>query len=164
MRKQIVISFLALFVFLPCPTIQAQQVIFLVRHAEQSGESDDPELTEVGKRRAKALASMLRDAGINAIFTTERSRAIQTAEPVARSLNVQTKRLPVRDLDGLIARVRTEHTQDRVLIVSHSLVLPRLLKALGHPAEVTIAPNEYDNVFVIIPNRGDSPMMLRLRY
>jgi broad specificity phosphatase PhoE len=164
MRKKIVVAFLAFFVFLPSLTIEAQQVIFLVRHAEQSVESEDPELTEVGKKRAKALASMLKDAGINAILTTERRRAIQTAEPVARSLNMESKRLPLRDLDGLISRLRTQHAQDRVLVVSHSLVLPRLLKALGHPAEVTIAPKEYDNVFVIIPKSRDSPMILRLRY
>ena len=164
MRKKIVIAFLALFVSLPSLTIEAQQVIFLVRHAEQSVESEDPELTEVGKKRAKALASMLKDAGINAIFTTERTRAIQTAEPVARSLSMESKRLPLRDLDGLISRLRTQHAQDRVLVVSHSLVLPRLLKALGHPAEVTIAPKEYDNVFVIIPKNRDNPMILRLRY
>ncbi|MEX0805858.1 MAG: phosphoglycerate mutase family protein [Candidatus Binatia bacterium] len=164
MRKKIVIAFLAFSVFLPSLTIEAQQVIFLVRHAEQSVESEDPELTEVGKKRAKALASMLKDAGINAIFTTERRRTIQTAEPVARSLNMKSKGLPLRDLDGLIGRLRTHHAQDRVLVVSHSLVLPRLLKALGHPAEVTIAPKEYDNVFVIIPKSRDRPMILRLRY
>jgi broad specificity phosphatase PhoE len=143
---------------------EAQQAIFLVRHAEQSAETDDPELTEAGKKRAQALASVLKDAGINVIYTTERRRAIQTAEPAEKLLNIVSQRLALRDLDGLVARLRNQHTNDRILVVSHHLALPRLLKALGHPAEVTIQLHEYDNLFVLVPKSDGSPMVLRLRY
>ena len=143
---------------------EAQQAIFLVRHAEQSAETDDPELTEAGKKRAQALASVLKDAGINVIYTTERRRAIQTAEPAEKLLNIVSQRLALRDLDGLVARLRNQHTNDRILVVSHHLALPRLLKALGHPAEVAIALDEYDNLFVLIPKSEGGPMVLRLRY
>src|SRR5687768_9660240 len=93
---------------------EAQQAIFLVRHAEQSAETDDPELTEAGRKRAKALASVLKDVGITVIYTTERKRAIQTAEPTEKLLNVASKRLALRDLDGLVERLRNQHTQDRI--------------------------------------------------
>jgi broad specificity phosphatase PhoE len=142
----------------------AQQAIFLVRHAEQSVETEDPELTEVGKKRARALASVLKDAGINVIYTTDRRRTIQTAEPIAKSLNIETKRLPIRDLDGLVGGLRTQDARDRVLVISHALAVPRLLKALGHPLEVTIPLDQYDNLFVIVPKNEGSPMVLRLRY
>lgn len=49
-------------------------------------------------------------------------------------------------------------------LVSHHLALPRLLKALGHPAEVAIALHEYDNLFVLVPKTEGGPMVLRLRY
>jgi 2,3-bisphosphoglycerate-dependent phosphoglycerate mutase len=143
---------------------EAQQAIFLVRHAEQSAETDDPELTEAGRKRAKALASVLKDVGITVIYTTERKRAIQTAEPTEKLLNVASKRLALRDLDGLVERLRNQHTQDRILVVSHHLALPRLLKALGHPAEIAIALHEYDNLFVLVPKTEGGPMLLRLRY
>lgn len=143
---------------------EAQQAIFLVRHAEQSVETDDPELTEAGKQRAKRLASLLKDAGINVIYTTERKRSIQTAEPAEKLLNIARKQLALRDLDGLVAQLRNQRTDDRVLVVSHHLALPRLIKALGHSAEVTIQLHEYDNLFVLIPNNEGSPMVLRLRY
>jgi broad specificity phosphatase PhoE len=143
---------------------EAQQTIFLVRHAEQSVETDDPELTETGKKRAKMLASVLKDVGINVIYTTERRRAIQTAEPTEKLLNIKSKRLALRDLDGLVDRLRNQHTHDRILVISHHLALPRLLKALGHPAEVMIELHEYDNLFVLIPRSEGSPMVLRLRY
>lgn len=143
---------------------EAQQAIFLVRHAEQSAETDDPELTEAGRKRAKALASVLKDVGITVIYTTERKRAIQTAEPTEELLNIASKRLVLRDLDGLVERLRNQHTQDRILVVSHHLALPRLLKALGHPAEIAIALHEYDNLFVLVPKTEGGPMLLRLRY
>jgi broad specificity phosphatase PhoE len=143
---------------------EAQQAIFLVRHAEQSVETDDPELTEAGKKRAQTLASVLKDVGINVIYTTERKRAIQTAEPTEKLLNIASKRLALRDLDGLVAQLRTHHDHDRILVVSHHLALPRLLKALGHPGEVTIALHEYDNLFVLIPKSQGSPMLFRFRY
>jgi broad specificity phosphatase PhoE len=143
---------------------EAQQVIFLVRHAEQSTDADDPELTEAGKKRAQTLASVLKDVGINVIYTTERKRAIQTAEPSEKLLNIASKRLALRDLDGLVAQLRNHRDHDRILVVSHHLALPRLLKALGHPGEVAIELHEYDNLFVLIPKSEGSPTVLRLRY
>jgi broad specificity phosphatase PhoE len=144
-----------------------QQAIFLVRHAEQDGRPsvvDDPVLTEVGHRRAQALAQVLKDAGINVIYTTERRRSIQTAEPISKLLNIEPKRLLLRDRDGLIGRLRSQHVHDRVLVVSHSLTLPRLLKVWGYHLDTTIAEKEYDNLFVIISKGDGSPLVLRLRY
>jgi broad specificity phosphatase PhoE len=97
------------------------------------------------------------------IYTTERRRGIQTAEPIAKLLNIERKTVPMQDRDGLISRLRSQHVHDRVLVVSHSWVLPRLLKALGYPADITIS-KQYDNLFVIIPKGNGSPLVLRLRY
>ena len=142
----------------------AQPVIFLLRHAEPSVEVEDPPLTELGQRRAMALATLLKDAGINTIYTSDRKRAIQTAEPIARLLNIESRRLPIRDRDGLISRLRAHAAHDRVLVISHSLAVPYLLKALGHPADITIAPKEFDDLFVILPKSDSAPIVLRLHY
>jgi broad specificity phosphatase PhoE len=143
---------------------EAQQAIFLVRHAEQSAETDDPELTEAGKKRAQALAAVLKDAGINVIYTTDRRRTIQTAEPMEKSLNIESKRLAIRDVEGLVARLHGQGAHDRILVVNHALAIPRLLKALGYSAEITIPLHEYDNLFVLFPKSEGSPTVLRLRY
>jgi broad specificity phosphatase PhoE len=178
MSRRTVTWLLAVVLVAPIPFAEAQQVIFLVRHAEQAPDNDDPALTEAGHRRAQALAQVLKDAGISVIYTTERRRGIQTAEPIAKLLNIEPKRLPMQDSagidpslnrDGLISRLRSEHAHDRVLVVSHSWTLPRLLKALGHPVDITIAGtptsrSEYDNLFVIIPKGDSNPLVLRLRY
>ena len=144
---------------------EAQEVIFLVRHTEQAGAGrTDPPLTEAGKERATRLAEILKDAGINQIFVTKWIRTVQTAEPIAKSLRIHTKVYERDDIDGFMARLRTEHPQDRVLIIGHSLPITPLIKALGHPETIKIAPLEYDNLFVVIPKIKGNPLVVRIRY
>jgi broad specificity phosphatase PhoE len=143
---------------------ETQQVVFLVRHAEQSVEGDDPPLTEAGHRRALALADLLKDAHLSAIYTSEAQRTTQTAEPLAKALQIKMTPIPRRDLDSLMARLRIQHAQDRVLIVSHALTLPILLKMLGHAEEVTIGRDEYDSLFVLVPQGDGHAVVVRLRF
>jgi len=143
---------------------EAQQAIFLVRHAEQSLEGEDPPLTEAGRQRATALATLLKDAGINVIYQSGIRRTTETAKPLADTLNVEIKSYPRTDIGGFVSTLRSQHAQDRVLIVSQSLRISRWLKALGHPADITIAPKDYDNLFVIIPKGDGGSILLRLRY
>ena|SRR5690348_7542325 len=112
---------------------QAQQVIFLVRHGETVAPkgTDSRPLSEAGQRRALLLAKLLKDAGINAIYTSELERTIKTAEPLAESLRIEPKvlsQLSVTfkpdDIENLVNRLRTEHRQDVVLVVGHPIVFP----------------------------------------
>ncbi len=143
----------------------AQEAIFLLRHTEQAGRGrTNPPLTEAGERRAKRLADVLKDAGIDVIFVSKTKRTAQTAELVEKVLNIKVKVHPRKDIDGLIARLRTEHAQDRVLIVHHSRTVPKLLKAFGYPVKVKIERFEYDSLFIIIPQAKGDPLVLHLRY
>jgi hypothetical protein len=164
MRPKILVAFLIHFTIAVPLAVEAQQVIFLARHAEQAPEVEEPPLTEKGQQRARTLAAILKDAGINVIYTNPRLRSIQTAEPLAKTLRVESKVLPMRDdVEGLV-RVLRKHPHDRILIVTGSLNIPHVLKALGHPLEITVPPSEYDNLFVIFPKTEALPVVLRLRY
>jgi Histidine phosphatase superfamily (branch 1) len=164
MRPKILVAFLIQFTIAVPLAVEAQQVIFLARHAEQAPEVEEPPLTEKGQQRARTLAAILKDAGINVIYTNPRLRSIQTAEPLAKTLRVESKVLPMRDdVEGLV-RVLRKHPHDRILIVTGSLNIPHVLKALGHPLEITVPPSEYDNLFVIFPKTEAQPVVLRLRY
>src|SRR3954464_12768984 len=74
----------------------AQPVVILVRHAERAdagmaaakGAGADPELSSAGIARANSLASMLKDAGITAVLTTEFKRTRQTGAPAAKAAGV----------------------------------------------------------------------------
>jgi broad specificity phosphatase PhoE len=146
----------------------AQQLIILVRHAElQAAAMAGPKqvaLSQAGATRAERLAGMLKDAGIDAIYVTDFVRTQKTAEPLAHELKEQPTVLPKGDPRELVARLRKEHANQKVLLVGHTDTLPGLLKALGHPANVKIDSADYGNVFVVIPKGDAPPVFARLRY
>lgn len=149
----------------------AQPLVFVVRHAERadgtSGGSvmmaSDPELSDAGRARADALAALLRDAGITAIFATEFKRTQQTAAPLARALKIDPTLVSSRDTGKLAELVR--QSKGAVLVVGHSNTVPEILAALGAKTPVTIGDSEFDNLFVVSPggSPGAEARMARLR-
>jgi broad specificity phosphatase PhoE len=151
----------------------ADQVIFLVRHAERAttpaGQpagrnmmADDPPLAEAGHQRATRLAALLASADVKHIFTTEYLRTRQTAAPLAERLNVKPVMSASKDPGPLVQQVRK--VPGNVLIVGHSNSIPDLLKRLGVTQPITIAENEYDNLFVVVRRATGEPTLIRLRY
>ncbi len=62
------------------PIVSAQPVVVIVRHAEKAANGgNDPDLSSAGHARAEALARILKDSGITAIFTSEFKRTQETA-------------------------------------------------------------------------------------
>ncbi len=143
-------------------------VVFLVRHAERADAGmaaakvagADPELSETGKARATALAVLLKDAKITAIFTTEYKRTRDTAQPLATAAGIAATAVDSKDAAGLVARVKA--SSGNVLVVGHSNSVPDVIKALGVSEPVAIADDQFDNLFVVI--RGARPVLLRLHY
>jgi broad specificity phosphatase PhoE len=142
----------------------AQRAVFLIRHADRLDDSQDTLLSKAGEARAQLLARLLKDAGITAIYTSQFQRTIKTAEPLAISLQIKPVNIPTGDNAGHFKRIRTENRDDIVLIVGHDRSVPALLKLFGHPVDITIAPTEYDNLFVLVPKDSGPPTVLRMRY
>jgi broad specificity phosphatase PhoE len=164
----------------PPATIQPVTVV-LVRHAEKetapassaggSGgmqASGDVSLTDAGRVRARLLASMLKDAGITAIFTSSARRTKETAAPLAEARHL-TPAVIAEDSARVRAQVlaapgASPHAPPRVLIVGHSNTVPALIAALGGPADVTIGDPEFDGLFILsVPPTGPSTLVT-LRY
>jgi len=142
----------------------AQKAVILVRHAEKADSSKDPVLSETGQIRAKALAAFLAKTGISAIYCSEYQRTKLTAEPTAAALSLAIRVAPASDSAGLVERLRKDHAADTVLVVGHSNTLPDIMKRFGHPVEESIADDDYGNIFVLIPQEGKPPVLMRLRY
>jgi phosphohistidine phosphatase SixA len=142
-----------------------QGIVFLVRHAERADAKAgglDPGLSEVGRTRAISLATLLKEAGITAIFTTDMRRARETAAPLANSLGITPATVGPNDLKGLIPRLR--RTAGNALVVGHSNTLPDVISELGVPG-VYIGDNEYDNLFIVTPaTTYGATRLIRLHY
>jgi len=143
---------------------RAQEAIYIVRHAERADQSTDPALSTAGVGRSHRLKDMLRDAGVTHIFTTNLRRTIETAKPLADALGLAPQPLPGPDVRPLIARLAALSPHDRALVVGHSNTVPELLSALKVATPITIADAEYDNLFIVVPQKGAPPLLLRLKY
>jgi broad specificity phosphatase PhoE len=142
----------------------AQDAVYVVRHAERADDSADSELSREGIGRSNRLSTMLGGAGVTRIFTTDRKRTVQTAAPLAAALHVTPRIVGGSDEDALIQAVRASRPADRVLIVGHSNTVLSILRRLGVEQTITIADNEFDSLFVVVPHKDGPPTLLRLKY
>jgi len=156
-RRLIIIAAILLFTL---SAVAASPIIFVVRHAEKSADGNDPDLSAAGQERAEALARIVKDAEITAIFTTEFKRTQETAAPTAKELHVSPTVIPADQIFALVEKLRG--LKGNGLVVGHGNTIPDLVKALGIATPVNIPENDYSELFFII--LGDKPQLLRLHY
>ena len=142
----------------------AQQAVIVVRHAEKADQSPDTALSAKGRARAKALADLLRAAGVTHIITSEFRRSQETAAPLAKALGLTAEQVPARDLPALAARLHALDPASIVVIVGHSNTIPPMLAVLGWPNTLDLHDGDYDDVFVLAPHPGQRASMVRLKY
>lgn len=161
MRLVLLVCFLA---FWGTPFAAEAQTIFLVRHAERAAAEGatarDPDLSKAGRKRAEALATELHDAGIGAIYATEFRRTQETAQPLAKQLNLPVTIVPATETAQLIEKLRA--TTTNALVVGHSNTIPEIIHALGIKTAPAIAESDYDNLFLVVP--GSMPQLVRLHF
>lgn len=123
-------------------------LIFLVRHAEKLTVQEDPGLSEAGHLRAKELAKLLQDAGIEHIYSTDFIRTRDTAAPLANHLGLAVTIYDWDDLDTLATELKTAGR--RSLVVGHSDTTPQLVDMLGaEPGPPIDEQTEYDRLYVV---------------
>ena len=139
----------------------AAPVIFIVRHAEKTrAGGNDPDLSLEGRKRADALAHILKDSQITAVFVTEFKRTQETAAPTAKASHVSPTVVPANDIRALVEKLRALNSD--ALVVGHGNTIPDLLQALGVTTPVSIPEDDYTEIFAVLV--GDAPHLLRLHY
>ncbi len=130
---------------LPSAAADAQQEIFLVRHAEdvRSKEVVDRPLTESGQTTGDAACWRSegcwdrRDLHQQPAAGREDSGAIASRiEP--KPLPQLTTKFDKSDMEDFVQLLRSQYSDNIVLFVGHSNTVPALLKALGHTDEIKI--------------------------
>jgi broad specificity phosphatase PhoE len=145
-------------------TSPAQELIYLVRHAEKADpNADDPPLSDAGRKRAARLAEMLKDAGVTDIFVSSAIRTQETAKPLAEAKHITPIGPPPGGFANWADTLHTKFAGRRVLVVGHTDTVPELIQALGHPNLIDL-DDEFDNLFVLVPRPSGPPTLVRLRY
>ena len=139
----------------------AQEAVFVIRHAEKEA-GDDPTLTEAGRARAEGWVAMLAEAGIDAIFVTDRRRTQETGGIIGEGLGLTPVEVPRGDVTGLLDQLSFDHEEDRVLVVHHEELIPRVLEGLGVGEAVEIGEEEFGAMFVVTGVGMGEVVMVRL--
>ena len=146
----------------PAPT-----VVYIVRHAEKTGEQRDADLSATGRVRAEVLAWMLRDVHLDAVLSTDVPRTLSTVKPTATAKGLVVSKYKPKTGE-LTRRIRNEYGGKTVLVCGHSNTIPNVLKELGVGIEEDILGG-YDDLFVVVlgTNAGGGNAVIthqRLRY
>ncbi len=152
---------LFLLLFVSASIASAEPVIVIVRHAEKATNGgNDPDLSPAGRARADALARILKDSGITAIFTSEFKRSQETAAPTATSTHVAPTVVTAKDTAGLVAKLH--QLNGNALVVAHGDTIPNIIKALGINTPIDIPDADYSELLIV--TLGDKPQLFRLHY
>ncbi len=152
---------LFLLLFVSASIASAEPVIVIVRHAEKAANGgNDPDLSSAGRARADALARILKDAGITAIFTSEFKRTQETAAPTATSTHVAPTVVTAKDTAGLVAKLH--QLNGNALVVGHGNTIPNIIRALGIENSINIPGADYSELLIV--TLGDKPQLFRLHY
>lgn len=150
--------------------------VFLVRHAEKAdAPRDNPSLNEMGKLRSQALARLLGQSGVKAIYTSQFQRTIETAEPLAKRLGITATPLTIKSSqtnprevsDQSIKEITDkiyERAGDGVLIVGHSNSVPAVIKMLGGDVVPTIDEQKFDDLFIVTVYGKGKAKVVHLKY
>lgn len=123
--------------------VHAQPVVYVVRHAEKlpewlgSYDAHHP-LSEIGMARAQKLAEQFEKGALVAIYSSHTTRTLHTAMPLAQKLwlHVQIAEAcaDTAAMDRFFVELRQKYkSNEAVLLVSHSNVIPYLLLKAGLP-------------------------------
>ncbi|MAD98580.1 MAG: phosphoglycerate mutase [Flavobacteriaceae bacterium] len=100
---------------------------YLIRHAEKDRSDSlnrNPNLTEAGLKRAENWAKYFSNIELDDVYSTNYNRTIQTAQPTAKSKNLEIKSYNPRNLFDSIFQAETKGKT--VLVVGHSNTTPAL--------------------------------------
>lgn len=122
--------------------------IYLIRHAEKTNISSDPELSEAGKARADKWAVYFKDKHIAAVYSTPYKRTAATAQAVASSAGQPVIKYDPEEMD--LTALAAKFPGKSILIVGHSNTIPAYINRLiGENAYRNIDESVYSNVYVI---------------
>jgi len=158
----------AMFMCVAAVNLAAQSTtVIIVRHAEKAATpADDPPLTTAGETRAKALWDVVKDAGVDAIITTQFVRTKETAAPTAKMLKLTPHVINTSDGNHaklVVAAIR-KHAGQTILVVGHSNTVPSIIAALGAEKPPPICDLEYDNLYVVTFGPRAKPRLIHSRF
>lgn len=124
-------KFLLLFILLVSNVSFAQNTAtayYFIRHAEKVDNSQNPDLSEIGLKRAEQWSLIFSEISFDGIYSTDYKRTIQTASPTANAKKIPIKVYNPKNLD--IESFKKETAGKKILIVGHSNSIPKFVNQI----------------------------------
>ncbi len=137
---------------------------YLIRHAEKDrsdSSNQNPDLTKEGSARAKKWAEVLKNINLDAVYSTDYNRTLQTAKPLAEMNKLEILNYDTKNLNNKEFQKATKGKT--VLVVGHSNTTPQLANAiLGKRKYGDIDDKENGALFIvqILPNGETTSQVL----
>jgi broad specificity phosphatase PhoE len=140
--------------------------VILVRHAEKKIEpvNPDPDLAPEGVERAREIARMFADAGVNVIYATQYKRTQQTVQPLVDRTGVPATLLNSNQTEELVSQIQTRHRGKTIFIAGHNTTVPATVSMLSGETYPPIPETEYDNLFIVNIYRFGKAKVTKLKY
>ena len=122
----------------------------LVRHAETTGVGGNPNLSTLGQSRAIELNNIMSNVPLNAVFSTNYNRTMQTAQPTANGKTLTVQNYNPSNLNSFVDNSILNYHEGVILVVGHSNTTPSLLNILvGSTNFLDIPETEYNNLYIV---------------
>lgn len=140
--------------------------VILTRHAEKKIEPDNPnpDLTPAGEARAREIARMFGNSGINAIYATQYKRTQQTVKPLSDRIGISPTLVDANQIDELAKEITTNHRGQTIFVAAHNNTVPALVSTLSGETFPIIPETEYDNLYIVTIYRFGKAKVVKLKY
>jgi broad specificity phosphatase PhoE len=152
--KKIILSAMLLFTIttvLTQESVEKTTTYFLIRHAEKVRENPsdkNPDLNERGFQRAENWKNVLKHVSIDVIYSTNYSRTLNTAEPIAKNFNL--KPIIYNPSKINFDLFQTENEGKNVLIVGHSNTIPQFVNGfIKHQKYPEMDDDEFSHLYIV---------------
>lgn len=130
---------------------QVKTTYYLIRHSEKDSSdknNKNPELSKKGKERAKKWSNIFDELKLDAIYSTDYNRTLQTAAVTAKNKKLTIKKYHPRNLN--LNSFLNETKGKSILIVGHSNTIPSLTnKLIGNGKYLNMDEDDYDNLYLV---------------
>jgi 2,3-bisphosphoglycerate-dependent phosphoglycerate mutase len=149
--KNFFLLFVFTFTLLISCTADETTTYYLIRHSEKDRTNPrdrNPNLNIEGEKRAQSWAEYFKDTQIDAVYSTNYNRTIQTPTPTAFSNNLKVAIYNPNNMYDSVFQKKTKGKS--VLVVGHSNTTPVFAnKILDEDKYVNMADDDNATLFII---------------
>lgn len=150
MKKFFLLFIFSFTLFFSC-TPEETTTYYLIRHSEKeriNPRDRNPNLNIEGEKRAQNWSEYFKDITIDAVYSTNYNRTIQTATPTALSKNLK---VDTYDPSNMYDSVFQKNTKGKsVLVVGHSNTTPAFVnKILGENKYESLSDDDNATLFIV---------------